>query len=81
MDEERERERRKYIRLRNKLYSIKTNVERLESKTRDLISTLDSGFKIDKEIAEKERIDEITSGINNASSSINQTISIANRKI
>lgn len=81
MDEERERERRKYIRLRNKLYSIKTNVERLESKTKDLISTLDSGFKIDKEIAEKERIDEITSGINNASSSISQTISIANRKI
>ena len=78
---DKERERRKYIRLRNKLYSIKTNVERLESKTKDLISTLDSGFKIDKEIEEKERIDDITSGINNASSSINQTISISNRKI
>jgi len=81
MDEELERQRRKYIRLKSRLNSIKRNVEKLDSKTKELVSTLNSGFKIDSEIAEKETIDSITKGINNASSSIGRTISIANRKI
>lgn len=80
-DEERERQRRKYIKLRNKLYSIKTNVETLESKTNELVSTLESGFKINKEIAEKESINTIISGISNTKDSISNTIRIANRKI
>ncbi len=76
-----EQERLKYIRLRNKLYDIKSNVEVLENKSNELKSLLNKSFTIDNEIIEHDSFNEISNNINNSKDSINRLINKCNIKI
>ena len=76
-----EQERLKYIRLRNKLYDIKSNVEVLENKSNELKSLLSKSFTIDNEIIEHDSFNEISNNINNSKDSINRLINKCNIKI
>lgn len=76
-----EEELQKYIILRSELQAIKTNTESLESDKSKLISLLNNSFKINNNIIEKERFEEISNNINEAKESINQVIKECNNKI
>ena len=76
-----EQERLKYIRLRNKLYDIKSNVEVLENKSNELKSLLSKSFTIDNEIIEHDSFNEISNNINNSKDSIERLINKCNIKI
>ena len=76
-----EQERLKYIRLRNKLYDIKSNVEVLENKSNELKSLLNKSFTIDNEIIEHDSFNEISNNINNSKDNINRLINKCNIKI
>ena len=78
MDEE---ERQKYIRLRRRLNIIKYYVNSLDKTTNKLYRELKEGFLIDKEVAGKDVISDISKKIDNNKESINTTISIINNKI
>lgn len=76
-----EQERLKYIRLRNKLNDINTNIEVLENKSNELKSLLNKSFTINNQIPEQDSFNEITNEIKNSKESINNIISICNIKI
>lgn len=76
-----EQERIKYVRLRNKLYNIKSNVNSLEKSKKELISLLNEGLMINNEIAENEKISDISDDIKKVKNSINYSISNINNKI
>ena len=76
-----EQERIKYIRLRNKLNDINTNIEVLENKNNELKSLLNKSFTINNQIPEPDSFNEITNEIKNSKESINNIISMCNIKI
>lgn len=76
-----EQERLKYIRLRNKLNDINTNIKVLENKSNELKSLLNKSFTINNQIPEQDSFNEITNEIKNSKESINNIISICNIKI
>ena len=76
-----EQERIKYIRLRNKLNDINTNIEVLENKNNELKSLLKKSFTINNQIPEPDSFNEITNEIKNSKESINNIISMCNIKI
>ena len=76
-----EQERIKYIKLRNKLNDINTNIEVLENKSNELKSLLNKSFTINNQIPEQDSFNEITNEIKNSKESISNIISICNIKI
>ena len=76
-----ELERQKDNKLKNRLTNIISSIESLEKDNSRLISLLENSFKINKEIAENEKIEEISKDILDAKESIYNSISIANQKI
>ena len=78
MDEE---ERQKYLKSKRRLNIIKYYVNSLDRSTNKLYKELKEGFKIDKEAAGKDEINEISKKIDNNKESIKNTINIVNSKI
>ena len=76
-----EQERIKYIKLRNKLNDINTNIEVLENKSNELKSLLNKSFTINNQIPEQDSFNEITNELKNSKESISNIISICNIKI